>query len=184
MNLIDHPLSFYQGTRVMFLRGRNKDGVEHKRKVTRVSHSEQQFALNLEELWSMARDGERIYASAAPRNLPKAVRTLKERMLANDYAGNDQLEFYRKLESRWVSALMNPGCELDKVWMFDLDEEDDYWEAIIVDIAQNCGEGYTKHYSYRTKNGFHVITKPFNPKGLRPDTMNCLNRNPMMLWGY
>ena len=75
MNIIEHPPSYMEGTRVLFLEGRHKDGVEEQRALLRVSHSVEEFGNTLCELVDLSRSGERIYASAGERSVSKAMRT-------------------------------------------------------------------------------------------------------------
>ena len=50
MHVIDHPRRYRTGTRVLFLKGRHKDGIQDERMVMRISHDEDQFNRALGEL--------------------------------------------------------------------------------------------------------------------------------------
>ena len=109
MNLINHPATYKDGTHVLFLKGRYKDGIQDQRMVFRVSHSPGEFDMWVQSLSEISQESERIYASAGARDLNRAIRVFKERQLANDYDENPQ-QFYRKLNTRWCSCLMKPDC--------------------------------------------------------------------------
>jgi len=122
MKILDHPVGFKSGTRVLMLKGRHKDGLTNERTILRVAHSEDQFDRILEELSSLSMDGERIYAPAGSRSVSKAIREFKRRQLDNDYAENPEA-FYRDITSRWTSCLMAPSSQREKFWIFDCDDE-------------------------------------------------------------
>lgn len=129
---IEHPYIFRTGTRVMMLKGRNKDGNTYQRCIMRATHDAGAFNRAFAELENMALPGERIYASATERNMTAAVRLFKQRQLDNDY-DEHPMEFYRKLNSRWCSILSNPKCESKpKTWLWDCDNDDEYLDAKFV----------------------------------------------------
>lgn len=45
-----------------------------------------------------------------------------------------------------------------------------------------CAPGDT--YIYRSKNGWHIITPPFDLQWVVQDVKQVLHRNPIMLWAY
>lgn len=185
MLLIDHPDRFTEGTRVLLLKGRHKDGVETQRCIMRVTHDSTAFRRTINDLLSQAAPGERIYASAGARDVTKAVRFFKARQLANDYAA-DPLDFYRHIEARWISCLMEPTAQADKIWLFDCDDQaaiDDTDEAIFT-LKESGHIGPDASWFYRTKNGGHFLVLPFN-RDLLPESVAArLHTNPIMLWGY
>ena len=124
MTVIDHPERFRTGTRVLFLKGRNKDGCSDQRTIMRISHTQDQFDRRLSELLEAQRPGERIYAAAGPRSMAAAVRVFKERQLAAEY-DQDPEAFYRSMDARWASCLMAPRAQYGKTWLFDCDEPAD-----------------------------------------------------------
>lgn len=174
--LIDHPEHFMEGTRVLQLTGRNKDGVKSRR-IHRVSKNKERFQEILVELIEMAKPDERIYASASARNLDRASRELKHRMIDAE-ADSDPMAFYESLNSRWVSCLMQPNCQMPKLWMFDCDSLEEYKEV----LAYLEQQEKSVEYQYKTKSGYHVIVTPFHMKDA-PQTIEKLD-NPLMLWMY
>lgn len=180
MNIIEHPESFKQGVRVLMLKGRNKDGVEDRRTPQLVTRTKEQFDCVLSEFATLARPGERIYASASPRDIRAASRKLKERMLENDY-NQDPDQFYLNLENRWISCLMAPTSEADKLWLIDADNDYE------ISMASNILSVYDRPmapYSYESKNGVHFLVQPFNRSVLGNEEQRLIQQNPLMLWAY
>ncbi len=178
MNYLDHNESWTDGVRVLHLTGRNKDGAS-KRLIHRVSSGPEKFIELMNELVSLARPGERIYASASARDVRKASVLLKHRMVDNDLHQNPT-EFYEHLTSRWVSCLMDPTCQSPKKWMFDCDDPGDF--AKVMDEVRRLE---LKVYYYNTKNGIHVMVHPFNKQLIKEVGVTTLiHDNPLMLWAY
>jgi len=177
--LISHSSSFQDGTRVLFLKGRYKDGIKKQRTITRITHNAEEHDTALRELSKLAEEGERIYGSAEPRCLKAAARYFKIAMIESDYV-NDY-KFWERIDRRWESALMQPTSRdpgYPKFWLFDCDNgEAD--ELIRVIPAEQ-----TPHYRYSTKNGEHVLTQGFDKRVLPPHLEKIRNDNPLMLWGY
>ena len=180
MKVIEHPQSFKEGTRVMMLKGRHKDGLTDERCILRVSHDATEFDRKMKDLVFSAQPGERIYASAGARNVAAAVRLFKQRQLDADY-DEDCLAFYRSLNSRWCSCLSSPQAQQEKFWLFDCDAPSDearvlveYYEAVFIG----------SHYAYASKSGRHVVVKPFDKSKLRAGTRALLHENAIMLWGF
>ncbi len=124
MHIIRHPQTYMTGTRVLMLKARHKDGIEAERQVLRISHTREQFGHRLAELSELSRPGERIYAPASPRLMRAAIRLFKERQLAADYDADPEA-FYRNIEGRWCSCLMDPRVQDGKLWLIDCDSEGD-----------------------------------------------------------
>lgn len=181
LTMIDHPPHFKEGTRTLLLRGRPKDGLTKNRAVPRVSHSADQFDKVLSDLAAIAVAGERIYASAGPRNLKRAIRTFKERQLAADY--DDEPEaFYRGLESRWASAVMDPTSQAQKFWLFDCDSEEDA-ELARVEIAASYDRPFLPYW-YKTKSGQHAVVQAFDKSRLSDRARAMLHDNALMLYAF
>jgi hypothetical protein len=181
MQLLEHGENFTNGIRVLMLLGRNKDGCENKRTKLVVSQNSVEFREHLEDLCEVSTPGQRIYASLARRDLQKAIRLFKERQLQADYS--ETQHFYANLNKTWVSCLMNEqaATKKEKFWLIDCDTFDEFNDVVRL-LGDNLSI-YEGHY--KTKNGFHVIVKPFNLKMELPIELHALvNRNPMMLWGY
>ena len=178
--MLYHPQRWREGVRVLSLIGRNKDGVKKQRMIQRVSHGATEFGHILGEFQLLAGVGERIYASACPRNISAAIRLFKERQLQNDYDA-DPVRFYQKINTRWVSALMAKQCQENKVWLFDCDSGDDF-HIVLTELRDELK--IIDPYYYQTKNGHHIIIKPFNKMEISEYSRSLLQENPLMLWGY
>ena len=176
-----HPATFMQGTRVLHLRGRHKDGLQEQRSILKISYDESGFKKAYGELISLLQPGERIYAAAGARDMKKATRLFRERQLASEFEGNP-FAFYRQLESQWASALMAPTSQHEKLWLFDCDSsEERQWVEI------ELGQAYDRPkdpYWYETKSGAHAIVQPFDRSRLGPTVRSLIHENPYLLWAY
>ena len=176
---------FTDGVRVLFLLWRGKDGgdktnEDERQFATRVSFNSKEFAKNLKELWLLQENFYkecRIYSSVNARNVKKSIFTLKKELLygeMQDEAGRNKLHERVLKSSRHV--LMQPSSAETSLFLFDIDKED---------ISQELGEINTLTevlLTYRTKNGWHVITKPFNPATYKGD--GEIKKDALMLWKY
>jgi hypothetical protein len=178
MKQILHPSRFRCGTRILMLVGRNKDGVEKQRVINRVSHSSIDFNKLWTELSLISKPGERIYASVNARNVKKASRIFKIKQLDSEY-DQDPLEFYRKLEARWISSLMNVTAREDKYLLFDCDTAEDK-----VAVEKEVLPLVKDYYSYKTVNGLHYIVEPFNRSKLTESAKKILKENAFLLLSY
>jgi len=167
-SIMDEWKGFTDGVRVLFLIWRKKEGakVDRNLKIRKlVSSDEEEFEKCLEQLLDLKeRYAElplRIYSTVNKRNLDKAIRKLKELQLENDYQDKKQFYgFYKDIKNRWISSLMRPSSRLETQFIIDIDNEDkDYLKKIESEILEHT-ELIKK---YKTKNGYHLIVKPFNP---------------------
>lgn len=181
MHLIIHPKQFKEGTRVLFLKGRHKDGIENERMLTRLSHDPTQFDRSIAEFVALARPGERIYASAGARDVRDAARWFKQRQIDADY-DPDPLHFYRNLYQRWASALMQPGSQAEKFWLIDCDTPEHV--ELTRHALLNWYDRELPPYWYETKSGQHCIIQPFNRSRIDGRVAALMHDNPIMLWGY
>lgn len=182
MKILNHPNKFKQGVRILILTLRAKDGgkVTKPDRVARkmISRNEQEFDECLNKLNSIAKENERIYATADPRDMEKGIRIFKERQLEADYYDTDsKYSFYTDIANRWISALQSPKARIGTTFLVDVD----YEENDVVKIKNEIKDNNIKiDYEYKTKNGEHLILQPFNP-GLV--SFSCA-KNAMMLWGF
>ena len=176
---IKHPDEYKVGTRVMFSVGRPKDGVLKHTSVPHVTRNVREFDRAIKLMWDGLPEGHRIYSSASRRAVHKAARLFRERQLAAEY-DSSPLAFYEDLNGRWVSALMAKQSSENKLWMFDCDSVSDA-EQVLAEYRQ-----ITKRdpYSYKTKNGTHMIVPGFDKSRLSDDVRAMLDENPSMLWAY
>ena len=183
---IDHPASFKDGVRVLLLMLRHKSGGSARtdRKATQkiITTSVEEFDEALKELRERHQGEERIYGSINPRNLAKAIRIFQYRQLdASFFAPEDRDSFYLDLENRWISCLKSPKAAADSLFLIDVDwntpEDTEKLFKIGEELAAKKIEVVD---SYPTKNGAHIITKPFNPSIVSFPVM----KDSLMLWSY
>lgn len=175
---------FTDGTRVLMLLVREKDGASHneyqRRCITEVTHTSEQFARHLEKMIYFSicsNEPYRVYATLNSRNLRKAEHVLKTNMLSVDFADDENRSFfYERFEYRWHSALMQDASRKTKFFLLDVDDGIHDWNA----VENACWDAQIEIVlKYRTKNGWHFITKPFNPALL---TVPCdLKKDSQML---
>jgi len=176
---------FTEGVNVLMLLHRKKDGgdtAEHRRRLAwYVTKDTNGYVSALTKLMIL-KDGHpkgdyRIYASANPRNVAKATRTLEERLLALHYDdGECRTNYQERLDKKWISCLMKDSNRDRSYFIWDIDENE----------GENNGEAlraladWDIIYQYKTKNGWHIITKPGNPEGIPYD----VNRDGLLLLDY
>ncbi len=179
---IAHPSEYKTGTRVLMLTSRHKDGHSKERKVFRISHDAEEYDSIIGKFTAMMNPGERIYASAASRDLAKAARRFKERQLNAEY-DQDPLSFYRCIEARWTSCLMDTASAASKIWMFDADT-DEQVELVKTHLLSRTQADGSSPYAYATKNGLHVILPAFNLQDIPPPCRELLHKDPLILVAY
>ncbi len=168
-SIMDEWKGFTDGVRVLFLIWRKKERakVDRNLKIRKlISSDEEEFEKCLEQLLDLkekyAELPLRIYSTVNKRNMDKAIRKFKELQLENDYQDKAQFYgFYKDIKNRWISSLMRPSSRLETQFIIDIDNEDkDYLKKIESEILEHHTELIKK---YKTKNGYHLIVKPFNP---------------------
>lgn len=169
--------NYSDGIRVVLLIHRSKEGGlnnTHKRHLKKiVTKNSKQFFEAIEEMQEIMKKDERplrIYATVNKRDMKKAIRHFKENQLANDYAADSiKDEFYLDIKNRWISSLMKTSSKGETNFLIDLDECDERSFHGIYNIV----EKYTKIQTYyQTKNGYHIITDPFNYTLINDDRIN------------
>lgn len=181
IRMIEHPIQYRDGTRVLILKSRHKDGHATEREVMRVTHSVEHFDRTLAELVAASMEGERIYGAASSRDMAKAVRLFKQRQLEADY-DDDPFRFYRGLNKCWVSALMAPTSQASKLWLLDCDSVKD-GEAAQAELADHYDRPMAP-YRYESKSGIHIIVQPFDRSKLTDRVRAMIHENPVILWAY
>lgn len=179
---IDHPQEFKEGVRILMRTLRSKEGgkLTGPDRVAEklISKNAEEFDKCFAELMSRRVGQERIYSTVEARSLDKAIRIFKYRQLDAEYFDKESRDsFYVDIYNRWISALQNPGARSETYFMVDVDDGKDDYNKIQVEILKN---NITLVHDYFTKNGRHVILKPFNPALVTFD----VQKNGMMLWVY
>lgn len=183
MEVLNHPVTYKCGTRVLRLLSRNKDTGENKKPLFRISHDWEKFDENLAELSELASPGQRIYGSLNPCDLVKAAYTFEEKLLNARKHDAWPLPFYDKLQANWVSCLEQPenAVESGRVWLVDIDGFG-YKEFSRKDIVQELGLKTTILHRYVTKNGEHLIVEPFNSGHC--EFLPLINKSSPILWRF
>ena len=165
-HVFDDFKNFSDGVRVLFLIHRNKEGGETNNSKVKmvVSKNSDEFWLELVKLMDMKEREHtipyRIYSSVNPRNVKKAIRKFKHEQLdAEDYSEEQHQEFYFDIYRRWVGCLMQPQQAAGSLFIFDCDDVDG--RDVHGETLQQIPNEYIVK-SYKTKNGWHVVTKAFN----------------------
>jgi len=155
------------GIRVVFLVHRSKEGGlnnTHKRHLKKfITTNSKEFFEAISELKEIMDKDERtlrIYANLNSRDINKAIRLFKQRQLNSDYdpAERNQ-QFYLDIKNQFISCLMDKSARKTKNFLFDLDEIDDRGFHSIYNLIEKRTK-ILLHYP--TKNGYHIITEPFN----------------------
>lgn len=156
---------FTDGVRVLMLLAQNKDKVEKQTSFKRVSKNREEFEEFLDLMIDMKneeKEPRRIYSCANERDVKKAIRIFKTNQLDADYYNEDDKNmFYFDVKNRWISSLMKKRARAETSFIIDIDtdEGDDVKKAeeLLFNIV---GRNFKK---FKTKNGFHLVTPPFNP---------------------
>lgn len=178
------PLS--DGTRVVLLVYRSKEGGfnnTHKRHLRKViTTNSEEFFKTIEELKEIKDKDERIlriYATVNSCDIKKAIRFFKQRQLDRDYESEEHRNhFYIDVKNQFISSLMDESCRETKNFLFDLDDCDDRSYAQIYHRLKKQTEVII---TYPTRNGYHIITKPFNFKDLDPELIKSMRGHSLML---
>lgn len=181
---VAHPAVFKSGTRLVMRVWRNKETVEGRRAGrTLISHDAESWDRLTAELLNECVPGERVYASADARDIEKAIRVFKERQLAADYdAPEVRHAFYNQCFTRWLSCLGAPQASAETHFLFDCDDAHAYSQLRQEMETRGLLENIV--HTYATKNGTHVLTKPFNPMLLSDAPRSTMQKNPLLLVGW
>lgn len=155
---------FLDGCRVLFLLRRKKDGGERADNdffVKTIVNSKEEFLSELKKIMLIREPTMRIYASLNRRNVEKGIREFKRQQLEADYYDRENRHnFYFRLKDRFVSSLMKPSSAEESLFLFDCDTLTDKTIGNAIEEIEKMTDVV---WHYRTKNGFHIITEPFNP---------------------
>lgn len=183
---IEHPPSFKDGVRVLLLMLRAKDGgharTDRKATIKIITSNPTEFDEALTKLRSYLTGEERIYSTINPRSVAKASRLFQYRVLdANYYAEADRINFYLDLDNRWISCLKDPRASTSQLFLVDCDHDSGWTRENVIKNLWRSGldDSYVVDH-YDTRNGSHVILKPFNPAKVPFE----VKKNALMLWSY
>lgn len=164
-SIFDDFSFFTTGYRTLFLIQRHKEGGEthNSRLVKKIARNEKEYLEALTELVKQKSESElplRIYACVNERDFKKSVRQFKYEMLDADYYGTFEHEnFYLDIKNRFLGAMMQPAQRATSYFLFDCDNLEG------VDVVGTMLQTIPNEHiikQYKTKNGWHIITHPFN----------------------
>jgi hypothetical protein len=146
---------------------RNKEGIDttktdraSKRKISTNREEFFQILKEFQEIKNKSDKPLRIYSCVNRRDIEKGIMNFKREQLEADYYNKkDRDRFYIDIKNRWISSLMKQNARAETLFLLDIDSEEDEQLARRI-IADNRIEIVAE---YSTKNGKHIITKPFNP---------------------
>ncbi len=121
---------------------------------------EKNIAKLLEQQEYLANPDVRLYMCVNARSLPKAIRHFQHRMIDAAYEQGISLDpildlFYTRIQDAFCSSMMKPESRMESLFLIDWDS-DHSPDGFV-------GKGIKEIFRYRTPNGWHVITEPFNP---------------------
>lgn len=180
---------YTDGVRMLLMLERSKDGGHNKEErrvfetyTTFNSESFKEKLRNLLFLKYLSDREVRIYLSLNPRNLKRIVRTIEESLLESHYCDEfNRDNIHKKVCGGQRHYIMQPSNAETKLFLLDIDDIDDSDEMGIA--LQNISDaGVQELLRYRTKNGWHIVTKPFNPAlWNKPEQVK---KDPLLLLSY
>ena len=159
------------GVRIITLMKRKKEGGPTKtdRAAKKyISIDESQFLLTLSNALNDWTPEYRIYCTVNPRNMDKGIRNFKQMQLDNEYQNQEnKYNFYVDIWNRLISALQRPNTRDSTLFLIDIDDDEVLIESGV--IARLNKFKIKILDEYRTKNGWHIITEPFQYPKLIPE---------------
>lgn len=164
---------FSDGIRMIMICQRNKEGRNtnksdrySKRKISTYSEEFFKILKEFQEIKNNSDEPLRIYSCVNKRDIKKAIRNFKQKQLDADYYDEySKNNFYFDIKNRWVGSLMKQSSRAETKFLIDVDsiiKESENWDiSYIEEHLEKIGVKII--LKYPTKNGFHIITEPFNP---------------------
>jgi hypothetical protein len=183
------PDTYKDGIRLLMLTLRGKEGGKNN-KPDRVAHkrlstSVEEFNKIFSEFVDVARksnDPLRIYTSVNKRDINKGIRNFKKIQLEADYWDVDSRNsFYLDVKNRLISCIMQPNCREETNFLIDVDGDINEYMRIKLNLL-NLNVDILLEYP--TKNGYHIITKPFNPSLLSSVDDGHIKKDGLILAYY
>ena len=158
---------FTDGVRMIMLIHRGKEGGANNRtdrfSKRKISTSKKEFEYILKEFLELKKISElplRIYSSLNKRDIEKGIREFKRQQLDADYYDiESRNNFYLDIRNRFLGSLMKPSSRAETNFLIDIDEGTKKTIGEIIDRIDSITDVLLH---YKTKNGYHLITKPFN----------------------
>jgi len=182
--------NFSHGIRCILLLQRKKEGETTNSKCRcierMISNSKEEFFPLLEKMRKIKEREEkengttlRIYSSVNERDLKKAVLDFKTEQLKTDYQGEETVEwFYKDVKNRFLHSLMKESSKKTASFLFDID---DCCDRSFCQMLSELERNTVVMSWYKTKNGYHVITTPFNHTKLDERFKDTLHTDGLIL---
>lgn len=186
--IFDEFRHYTDGFRVLFLIHRNKEGGEtNNTKVMKIiTRNSKEYMEALKALVRTKEESDipyRIYASVNKRDISKAIRQFKYEQLDADYYDQEQKEnFYLDIKNRWIGCMMQPAQRASSLFLFDVDDPEK--KDICGATLQAIGDKAEILKVYPTKNGWHIITKPFNHTTVKLPEGCSIQKDSLLLLAY
>lgn len=85
------------------------------------------------------------------------------------------------VKNRWIHSLMVPRNALESYFILDLDSPEEHADAL--KALGMAGLNDHIQHQYPTKNGWHIITTPFNPALIGP-IAEKIHKDGLILLSY
>lgn len=137
--------------------------------------------LNLLYLKKLSDSNVRIYSCCNARDLGRVIKHMEQGLLDAHYCDDfNRQNIYKKTCGGQRHYIMQPQNALEKNFILDIDDiegSDEMGKAL--HRVQELG--LEELLRYRTKSGWHIVTKPFNPALWGNDQ---LKKDPMLLLSF
>ena len=178
---------FTDGVRMIMLTRRAKEGGKSNRPdwvaKRKISTNKDEFEKILEEFleYQSEHPEYRIYSCVNRRDFNKGIREFKRQQLEADYYDIESRDkFYLDIKNRFLGSLMKPSSRAETLFLIDAD---DLTAKTIGNAIDEIEEITDVVLTYKTKNGYHIITKPFNPN-LLGNKFGEIKKDAMLLLSY
>lgn len=164
--IVEDFAEYVTGVRCIYLMHRTKEGGatnHNRRQIKAITKDSKEFQEVLAEYLTIKKSSDepyRIYSAANERDMKKAISKFKfEQLQADDYGVDEREAFYTDIKNRFHGCLMQPSSKKTSYFIVDCDSTESFQDA---QIELSKLEVVIKK-QYKTKNGWHIITEPFNP---------------------
>lgn len=186
-SIVEDFIDFVDGFRVILLIHRSKDGAKNSTRHERMlfTRNRQEFeetlAFMLEERDKNVLNNLRVYSTVNSRNLKKSIQLFKHDLIdMENMPENVVSDFFSAIKSRFASCLMRNSNKDESYFVFDIDDPTTLDEALQIFEESGFSDEIVKQY--KTKNGWHIITKPFNYTKLTKELP--MNKDGLILLKY
>ncbi len=123
----------------------------------------------------------RIYSCVNKRDFNKGIREFKRQQLEADYYDEkSRNKFYLDVKNRFLGSLMKSSSRAETKFLIDAD---DLTRKTISNAINEIEKITNVLLHYKTKNGYHIITEPFNPN-LLGNKFGEIKKDDLLLLSY